>query len=237
MSFAEIYVDERYSGPPGYANGGWLAGQLSRLVPGQVSTVSLWRPVPVGELLSVRPTTEGAVLSIRGELLATAAAAEWPPDLAPVEPVRLDEAEWASQSSQRHHPFPTCFVCGPERPIGEGLRILPGPLGDDHGFVHAATWKVGDRYDSGQGAAVVPAMWAALDCVGAFPHLDDGQMAVLGRMTARVLEPAWVGETYAVVGRADGAERRKRFSSTALFDGSGRRVAESHQLWIGLDPV
>ena len=100
MSFAEIYIDDGYSGPPGHANGGWLAGQLSRFVPGQVTTVSLRRPVPVGELLSVRPTDEGAALSFRGELLATAETALWSPDRDPVEPVGLDDAEWASQCSR-----------------------------------------------------------------------------------------------------------------------------------------
>ena len=28
------------------------------------------------------------------------------------------------------HPFPTCFVCGPERAEGDGLRLFPGRLPD-----------------------------------------------------------------------------------------------------------
>jgi len=28
----------------------------------------------------------------------------------------------------QEHPFPTCFVCGPDRRPGDGLRILVGPV-------------------------------------------------------------------------------------------------------------
>ncbi|MEV4624044.1 hypothetical protein AB0J74_35700, partial [Asanoa sp. NPDC049573] len=34
------------------------------------------------------------------------------------------------------HPFPTCYVCGPER--ADGLRIFPGPVGDVVATIDAA---------------------------------------------------------------------------------------------------
>ena len=33
------------------------------------------------------------------------------------------------------HPFPRCFACGPDRDEGDGLRIFPGPVGAERGYV------------------------------------------------------------------------------------------------------
>ena len=47
---------------------------------------------------------------------------------AAVDPVDLDTAVAASRTYPGfvEHPFPTCYVCGPDRP--DGLRIFPGRL-------------------------------------------------------------------------------------------------------------
>jgi len=44
--------------------------------------------------------------------------------------------EWADVDV---HPYPTCFVCGPGRAAGDGMRVFPGPLsGRD---IYAAPWQ------------------------------------------------------------------------------------------------
>src|SRR5205823_337318 len=73
------------------------------------------------------------------------------------------------------HPFPGCFVCGPEREPGDGLRLLPVALGDG---------RVAARVNLAEPS--IPMVWAALDCPGAFavnPGFDRG-VTVLGRLAA-----------------------------------------------------
>jgi hypothetical protein len=199
-------------------------------------TVSLRRPVPVDTSLKVIPTDDGATLVAGGEDLVLATGGGWEPHVPMVEPIGLTDAEWASAQfwTAEQHPFPHCFSCGPSRAVGDGLRVLPGAVAG-RPQLRAATWKVDHQYDAGWGVAVAPAVWSALDCSGAFPHLRPGEAPVLGRMTGRLLGDVSPGETYVVVGRADGADGRKRYSSTALFDGDGHCLAASQQTWVVLD--
>jgi hypothetical protein len=235
--FAQITIDGRYEGPPGITNGGWIAGLMSQFVAAPTVTVSLRRPVPVETPVSVVPAGEGATLVGGGEELVLANGGGWDAQIPAVEPIALADAEWATAqfwAAAEEHPFPHCFSCGPSRAVGDGLRLLPGAVAG-RPELRAAPWKVDHEYDAGWGAAVAPAVWSALDCSGAFPHLRPCEAPVLGRMTGRLLGDVRPGETYVVVGRADGADGRKRYSSTALFDGDGRRLAESQQTWIMLD--
>jgi len=235
--FAQITIDGRYEGPPGFVNGGWVAGLMSQFVATSTVTVSLRRPVPVDTPVSVVRVGEGATLVAGTEELVVATGGGWEPSIPAVEPVGLADAEWATAqfwAAAEEHPFPHCFSCGPSRAVGDGLRILPGAVAG-RPELRAATWKVDHQYDAGRCEAVAPAVWSALDCSGAFPHLRPGEAPVLGRISGRRLGEIRPGETYVVVGRADGADGRKRYSSTALFDGDGHRLAESQQTWIILD--
>ena len=75
------------------------------------------------------------------------------------------QAVWASQhyAGFKEHPFPDCFVCGPHRRRGDGLRIFPGALDSD---IVAAPWLPADDLDGGDGKVAVEFHWAALDCPG-----------------------------------------------------------------------
>ena len=41
----------------------------------------------------------------------------------------IPAAELLTPVKPHEHPLPTCFVCGPARAKGDGLRIFAGPLG------------------------------------------------------------------------------------------------------------
>src|SRR5262245_43698229 len=117
-----VAVAARYAGPPGAANGGYGAGAIAAAIGSDV-TVRLVRPVPLETELVVSVREPGAWEVRNGaELVASAAAARAPLDLVP--PVRptLDEARAASARFTSPRPS-RCFVCGPERTPGDGLRI------------------------------------------------------------------------------------------------------------------
>ena len=158
-----------------------------------------------------------------------------------VEPLRLDvprappyvQAVWASQhyAGFREHTFPDCFVCGPHRRRGDGMRIFPGLL--DSGIV-AAPWIPADDLDAGDGKVAVEFHWAALDCPGYFAAVEDTPRAmVLGEMQAHVDRRVHVGESCTRDRLARSAsEGRKHRSGTAIFDEDGELCARARATWI-----
>ena len=92
--------------------------------------MTLRAPPPLGEELIARTTDRGAELvDAGGTLLAEARAAD-PVDEDVPAPVGFEAAERASSLYpwRENHPYPSCFVCGPHREDGDGLRIFPGPV-------------------------------------------------------------------------------------------------------------
>ena len=219
----ELVVDPRFNGPPGSANGGYTCGLLAEVAGGRVE-VTLRRPPPLGRPLAVE-RRDGAVRLLDGdELVAEAAPAELelqPPD--PVEPSAAERAAARYPGFERHA-FPTCFVCGPDRREGDGLRIFAGPVsGRD---VFAAPWVAPPD-------VALPLVWAALDCPGAiavgFP--DRGE-TLLGRFAVRVDRVPSPGERCVVVAWPLGEDGRKLYAGTALFGEDGEPAAVARATWI-----
>ena len=84
-------------------------------------------------------------------------------------------AAMATYPGLRTHPFPGCFVCGPDRAEGDGLRIFPGPVTPaSDGAVrvgavwtpHPSTSEDFHTYVDDVPRASLPVTWAALDCTG-----------------------------------------------------------------------
>jgi len=135
-----------------------------------------------------------------------------------------EEAEAASARYPgfADHAFPRCFVCGPNREPGDGLRIFAGPLVDGR---FAATWTP---------AEVLPELvWAALDCPGAiavgFP--DRGE-TLLGRFAVTIDELPQPGERCVVLAWPLGEDGRKLYAATALVGADGRPLAKARATWI-----
>jgi hypothetical protein len=218
-----VVIDPRFNGPPGSANGGYTSGLVAELVDGEAE-VTLRRPPPLGRPLRVE-RADGAVCLLDGDALV----AEGLPasvELEPAAPVTVEEATRAAEAYPGfdHHVFPTCLVCGPERPEGEGLRIFAGPVeGRD---VVAAPWAVPAWVDR-------RIVWAALDCPGAiavgFPERGD---TVLGRLAARIDRVPEPGATCVVVAWPLGEEGRKLYAGTALYDEAGYLLALARATWI-----
>jgi hypothetical protein len=218
-----LTIDPRFNGPPGSANGGYTCGLLAELVGGPAE-VTLRRPPPLARRLEVA-REDGTVRLFDGEeLVAEAVAAEI--ELEPPEPVDPDEAERAAARYPgfREHAYPTCFVCGPERREGDGLRIFAGPVPGREVF--AAPWVA-------PADVAPPLVWAALDCPGAiavgFP--DRGE-TLLGRFAVRIDRVPQPGERCVVAAWPLGEEGRKLYAGTALFSERGEPLAVARATWI-----
>ncbi|MFE6857444.1 hypothetical protein [Nocardia sp. NPDC057668] len=214
-----LYVPARFNGPPDSGNGGYVAGLLAETRDEEIVTVVLRNPPPLETPLRV----EGGDLFDGESLIARAAGGVFERAVpAPVSRATAAAVSWEPNDSEL---FGRCFVCGSLRT--DGLRIESGPVGDG---VVAAPWTPDGTVPIGP-----PLLWAAMDCPGAWtiPELL-ARPAVLGSMTATVLDHPAPGEPCVVVGALHAEEGRKVRTATALYGGDNRLLSRSEQVWIRL---
>ncbi len=230
----QIIVDPGFCGPDGIGNGGYVCGRVAALI-GGVAEVTLRKPAPLGEPLTVDRPGDGHVSILHGgELIAEAGAA---PDEDFDVPGAPDLAAARDASTRYvghvHTLYPNCFVCGPNR-MDDGMRIFAGPIDGAGGAgVLASSWRPDARHGDETGAVRPEFVWSALDCPGGFAINDDPDaMILLGRMSARQFAPVMVGEEHIVIGWRMGGEGRKRISGTAIFSAAGELRARARSIWI-----
>ena len=226
-------IRHRFRGPADSGNGGYTAGMVARFLGGDAE-VTLRRPPPLERPLAVT-RSDGKVLVHDGEHLVAEGVATLLDLVVPPAPT-MDEAAGAmpSYAGFTRHFFPGCFVCGPEREPGDGLRIFPGWLpGRD---LVAAPGRADPSLPSADGFLTVEMAWSFLDCPGAWAMERDQEErpVVLGRMAARLLTPIPVGADLVCVGWPLGREGRKLFSGTATFSTDGTLHGYGRQTWIVL---
>lgn len=235
MDGERLIVNERFCGPPGTGNGGYVAGLLARALGARVE-VMLRRPTPIGAPLALRPVGDGWQIETEDErvLLAQGRSVEsWRISrLAPIPAPDFEQAVRARQELPAH-PFPHCFVCGPDRDEGDGLRIFAGPLVRGRYDVVAAPW-IPDASLCPDGEFVdTPFLWSALDCPGAMVAMEDQPRPILlARMTAELPGRVRRDERCVVVGWRIACDGRKHTTGTALYGADGTLRGASEQLWI-----
>ncbi|GLZ08006.1 hypothetical protein Acsp03_54720 [Actinomadura sp. NBRC 104412] len=228
-----VIVKARYNGPDHAAHGGYVAGLLAGQVMSDTVTVALRRPAPLETELLVFPDDDRGIgarlLDGEGRVVAEAlAGAIVVPAVPPVpyeEALKAAEGYRAAEPAGRH-PFPRCFVCGPLREQGDGMRLEPGPAGE--GLV-AAPWTPGEP-------PAPEIMWAVLGCPGGLASAAPGPPILLGTMTAQVTELPEAGERCVVMGLARSREGRKRHAATAAYGEDGRLLGRAEQIWIEYPP-
>ncbi|MFN8038981.1 MAG: hypothetical protein U0Q07_07190 [Acidimicrobiales bacterium] len=244
-----VTIPGRYCGPRASGNGGWTSGAVARLLgagPGEAAEVRLHLPPPLDEALAVERDDDQVVL--RDAAGAVVASGRRIDDLVlsgdgepPVpSPATGDEAGTATLPwTVDDHPFPHCFVCGPARAEGDGLRIFAGRLPsdvDDHP-VFAAPWTPDPSVAGPDGRVGPEVIWAALDCPGGQAVSVFGgeeQAVVLGTMQAVWDEAPVVGERYVLTSWPIAASGRKHTSGALLSDAEGRVLGRSRSVWIAV---
>lgn len=233
----QLTIPARYCGPATSGNGGWTAGSLAEAVRTSTAvtgpiTVRLSAPPPLDRQLEIRGADGGALAALTDDDVTIAiatAAAGWSH-----EPIPFVDAARAAATASAYvtgrHPFPHCFVCGPAREPGDGMRLTPGLLSEGRS---ACLWRPADTHE---GAVTEPAVWAALDCPGGWASDIVGRPMVLGTMTAEVLGPIDPDGTHVVTGRLDSERERVARTSSALWSADQRLLARAEAIWIRVDP-
>jgi len=225
-----ILVEPRFNGPPDSGNGGYVCG-LVAVATGASVKVRLHRPPPLEVPLLVEELEEGR-WQVRDQADVVASATATTVDLELPEPPSYLEALELSKHYTGFvtHAFPTCFVCGPDRAPGDGLRIFAGRLPAGAGV--AAGWLPHDSLADEAGKVRAEFIWAALDCPGYFAAVPQGRTALLGELAVHIDRRIRAGDPCVVMGWPLSSSGRKHQVATALFDEDGVSIARGVATWI-----
>ena len=225
-----LTVTERFCGPPGTANGGYLAGRLAALVGSPAVSVRLRRPTPLDRPLDLRATGTGAELRDGDEVLATATPAELDLEVpSPPTPAEAAAAQ-AALPARTGHPFPRCFGCGPERTPGDAVAVFVGPL-PGRPELWAGIFRPTAELPSAGGVAAPETVWAALDCPS-FQPIASMAPHLLGTITARQDAPVRLDTDHVLLAWAIGRDGRRTTTASALVDPDGVVGARARAIWF-----
>jgi hypothetical protein len=224
----EVVIARRFRGPPASANGGYACGVVAETVEG-TAMVTLRVPPPLDHPMTLTGDGVTGRLSDGGQLVAEARSAALD-----IEVPDSPSLEAASEAARHYagfdfHPFEECFVCGPRREPGDGLRIFPGRTAD--GGPVASPWIPDESLRGDDGAVDRRHVWAALDCPSYF-GLETLPKALLGRLTARIDRVPEIGEPLVVLGWQLEVDGRKHHAGSALASADGEVLARASATWI-----
>ena len=249
----EISIPLRYCGPPDTANGGYLAGKLAAYFDMDSSlSISFRAATPLGTVLSVvkaenNQGQDQVIQIMDGEkilAIANTKPLDLPkPTLPNIEKISKVKMQCAGFEG---HPFPECFVCGPDRPLGDGLGIYPGPVSNDDSNntfsnIVAAEWELPKELKNSENQIKSEFIWAALDCVSAFANLEKPENQylvpmVLGHLSAKIENPL-EGEKAYVIAWPVKVEGRKAIANSAVFNQQQECIAIGQAVWISLNKI
>jgi hypothetical protein len=225
-----LTVPQRFRGPEGLANGGWIAGTMAEALNGGRSAVevTLHAPTPLETELRLEHVANSVSLSHGDKLLVEAIPVAEDlegPGFVPFNDAARAEAGFVGLQV---HPFAECFACGLREP-GDGLRIFPGPVeGTD---LVAAGWRVPFTV-TGEDGVPASIIGAVLDCITGWAHFGPGETALLGRLAVQIHRPVRAGGQYSVVARPTGRDGRKMYGQSAIYELDGTLVAAGRATWI-----
>ena len=229
-----VTIDKRFHGPCESGNGGYSCGLLGKFIEGSAA-VRLRIPPPLDTPLEAREKHCLVELFHNDELVASGRPA--PVDIDIPKPPDFADAQVASRRYRgfESHFYPSCFVCGPERKSGDGLRIFAGPIEQTDGpdGLVAATWIPDLSLADSSGQISTEYIWAALDCPGAYAFAEPSTGAILlGELAVSIRGPVSVGEKCVLLGWEISHVGRKHFTGTALFGESGLCCGVGYATWF-----
>jgi hypothetical protein len=234
-------IARRFCGPPNSANGGYACGRLAAFIDGPAE-VTLRSPPPLDRIMQVVSTDDGVALLDGEKSIGSARSARIDLDI-PHAPTfaEAQAAQHRTIPADRHN-LPTCFVCGPKRSPGDGLRIHVGPLRADATGSQgplAATWIPQPDLVDDSNRVLPEFVWAALDCpTGYAAGFSDGNVfLLLGRQSVHILRRPRAGEKCIVVAHESLREGRKHHSYGVLFGEDAEAIAVCKATWISVDPA
>lgn len=256
MSMDTLTIASTYCGPPEMGNGGYMCGMVASRLGSPRARIRLSAPIPLERPLQVEARSDGVLAIVDpqgkgrdGGPLTVAEGSALAPGDSPQNPsenpseniVDVPEAPSFAQAEAAmenyagfsRHPYPTCFVCGPKREVGSGLRIFPGPV--EGRELVASTWVPEPPFVEPDGLVDPVLLWSLLDCPGGFAAiLSKMRMMVLGQLTGQIDSRPRAGQRCVAMGWPIGSDGRKHFVGTAIVGESGEVFARGHSVWIEL---
>lgn len=230
----KVTIDSRFNGPPHSGNGGYVCGMFAKHTD-FIPEVSLYNPPPLDKELVVQGNEESITIWDEETLIGKVRPGEVNLEVPPIP--NFEEAAAASHNyigTVEDHVFHTCFVCGPSRKHGDGLRIFTGQI--DGTEIYAAPWIPDVSLAPSYGQIGSEFIWASLDCPGAFACMGEQfQPMVLGRMTCEIKHPVFVQERCVLMAWCYAREGRKQYCGTALVNEAGEICALAKSIWITVD--
>lgn len=231
-------IAPKFRGPPDSGNGGYAAGLVAASIHG-AAEITLRAPPPLDRTLDLVSDGVSATLSAGATVIASGRAAPIAhPAFEDMESVRRDIPSYAAALEEQpryagfvQHNFPGCFVCGPDRAAGDGLRIFGAPYRD--GVV--AAWCPRAELTATTGDVDEIYLHAALDCPSYFAFGDTSLVALLGRMHGEVLARPQIDEPCVVMAWPLAVDGRKRHSAAVCVGSAGQLLARSINTWIEIE--
>ena len=237
-----VTIEKRFCGPPNSANGGYACGLLANAMGGS-GEVTLRAPPPLDRRLDLVAAADGTVeLQDAQTVLATGRPRAL--DIGEIPSANLAAAATAAArtvfADPSSHPLPGCFVCGPGRARGDGLRIFVGPLAARQGQPEAVAspWTPSADLGGDNGRVGCEFVWAALDCPSGFAcqgrqlGMSGIEPILLGRMAAHIGQCPQPGEECVIVAWPTGRDGRKLFANSALLAHDGKLLAIAQATWL-----
>lgn len=228
-----VTIPARFNGPPTSGNGGYSAGLVAAFIEGAAS-VRLHSPPPLETPLQVNSSAQGVEV-LHGETLVASGRQVQLDIEVPTAP-DLETAHVAREGFPgfKHHLYPTCFVCGPGRPLGDGLELYAGPVAGS--ALYACPWRPAADLLDENGSVLPVFIWSALDCPSGFGAFGDHKRnMLLGELALEQYAPVPGGEELVVFAWPLGSERRKFYGGAAVANGRGETLAAARATWIAID--
>ena len=230
----QTVIDPRFNGLPDIALGGYVGGILAR--DRSKAEVTLRRPVRLATPYELSESPDGFfALSDREGILASSRPAE--ADLEAIPPVGLPESERASEAYPGFlkHLIPRCFVCGPGRAAGDGLRIFPGPVSGRDAV--AAPWVPTGSLADLNGIVRPEYVWSSLDCPTIWALMlqsrpEDETRAVTAKLAVEHIAPVRADRPHVVVGWKVGETEKSLVSGGAIYANDGKLLARARHVLV-----
>lgn len=233
-----LTIAKKYNGPDDSGNGGYCAGLFAQALDHnsqQAIEVTLRHPPPLDKPLTIASAQQGIHCLDGDTLIAEIKHSELNIEIP--SPISLSEAIEASKNYTGFvsHPFPHCYVCGPERAEHDGLRIFAGP--SKQHAIAACPWQPFLALANDAGNIAVEHIWAALDCPSYFGATINTPQATafLGRFKLQIYNHTIpTDQRYIICAWPNGIDGRKLFAGVGLFDLQGNCLAAANATWITL---
>jgi hypothetical protein len=230
----QVRVDQRFCGPPDSGNGGYCSGLLANFI-GDAAKIRLHSPLPLDTELEVRESDDKFQLINGDTIIATGQEHDFDlsvPHMPDISDVYDAQARFVGHSD---HVFPGCFVCGPNRREGDGLRVFPGPVVDGDWSLLACALTVPNELLDERAYVQPEFIWAALDCPSYFGVFGESmKLALLGEIELKMLSKVKGDRELVVTCWPIGVEGRKAWGGAALYSADGAVLAYARGTWITL---